>query len=561
MKTRLAARLFRADRRWRKLPAPSSQRRRWLNIYEWARPLGRLPHVLLTIFWCLGTCPAAQEQIGQERAVARHLADGEEFRYSLTELFNHGKLLFNANWTEQDGGGRPMSKGTGRPLSDPSAPLRGSRAFNRISAPDANSCAGCHNEPYGISGGGGDFVTNVFVLGQRFDFATFDPADKLPTRGSVDEEGQPIALETMANLRATTGLFGAGYLEMLARQITEELQAIRGKIKPGQTKELVAKGIHFGRLTLTKTGTWDTSEVQGLPRPSLIAGISSQPPSLVIRPWHQAANVVSLREFSNNAFNQHHGIQSTERFGVGTDPDGDGFINEMTRADVTAVSVFQAALQVPGRVIPRIPEIELAVLTGEQAFERIGCAACHIPRLPLDKKGWIYSEPNPFNPPGNLRPGETKTLHVDLSSDELPAPRLKPDSSGTVWVEAYTDFKLHDIGDGVDAEPLDMNQSVWSKKFRDGNRFFLTKRLWGAANEPPYFHHGLFTTMRQSVLAHAGEAIESRKAFAALPAHEQDCLIEFLKTLQALPPGTKDRIVDENYRAREWPPSWEKSGR
>jgi hypothetical protein len=31
-------------------------------------------------------------------------------------------------------------------------------------------------------------------------------------------------------------------------------------------------------------------------------------------------------------------------------------------------------------------------------------------------------------------------------------------------------------------------------------------------------------------------------------------VIEFLKTLQVLPPGTKDRIVDENYRARTWPP-------
>ena len=80
------------------------------------------------------------------------------------------------------------------------------------------------------------------------------------------------------------------------------------------------------------------------------------PPTLIIRPWHQASNVVSLREFTNTAFNQHHGIQSTERFGVDTDPDGDGFINEMTRADVTAVSVWQATLPVPGRVIPRDPD-------------------------------------------------------------------------------------------------------------------------------------------------------------------------------------------------------------
>ena len=407
---------------------------------------------LSTVAWLVLplACLGAATTIGREQSVPQHLPDNSEFTLTLLALLTLDKLLFDANWTEQEGGGRP--------LSDPALPLTNARAFNRISAPDANSCTGCHNAPHGISGGG-DFVTNVFVLGQRFNFVTFDPADKLPTRGSVDENGQATALETLANLRTATSLFGAGYLEMLARQITEDLQTIRAIFKPGQTKELVSKGIHFGKLTLTKTGTWDSSQVTGLPRPSLIAGMSSQPPSLIIRPWHQAANVVSQREFANNAYNQHHGIQSTEHFGLGSDPDGDGFTNELTLADVTAVSVFQAALQVPGRVIPRNPEIERAVFDGERLFEQIGCAACHIPKLALDKKGWIYSEPNPYNPPGNLRTGETKTLYVDLAADELPAPRLKPEKTGphkseVVWVEAYTDFKLHDITDGTSpAEP------------------------------------------------------------------------------------------------------------
>ena len=94
-----------------------------------------------------------------------------------------------------------------------------------------------------------------------------------------------------------------------------------------------------------------------------------------------------------------------------------------------------------------------------------------------------------------------------------------------------------------------MNQSQWSKKFTDGNCRFLTKRLWGAANEPPFFHHGLFTTLRQvGPRARRGSA-RVAQAFQALPADEQDALIEFLKTLQVLPPGTKARIVDENMPA------------
>ena len=130
-----------------------------------------------------------------------------------------------------------------------------------------------------------------------------------------------------------------------------------------------------------------------------------------------------------------------------------------------------------------------------------------------------------------------------------------------MWVEAFTDFKLHDICEPGQSEHLDMNQAHWSKRLREGNCRFLTKRLWGAANEPPFFHHGLFTTLRQSVLGHFGEAKASRAAFEALPASEQDAVIEFLKTLQVLPPGTKDRIVDEKFQARTWPPRADTSPR
>lgn len=502
---------------------------------------------------------AKPAEIGREVSVARHLDEDEEFRIPLAELLAHGQKLFAANWTEQEGGGRPLSKGTGRQLADESAPLVGRRAFNRVSAPDANSCAGCHNLPHGIAGGGGDFVTNVFVLGHRFDFVTFDPADTMPTRGSVDEHGRPISLQTAGNLRASTGLFGAGYLEMLARQMTADLQAIRDRMRLGETAPLEAKGVSFGRLTRRADATWDTSGVEGLPRASLIAPTPLDRPTLIVRPWHQAGNVVSLREFTNNAYNHHHGIQTVERFGRDTDLDGDGFVNEMTRADVTAVTVWQATLAVPGRVIPRDPVIEKAVLNGERVFTQVGCARCHIPALPLERRGWIYSEPNPYNTLTNLRVGDTQTLTVDLNDPRLPSPRLAPDPRHpeVVMVPAFTDMKLHDITDPAEpaeAEALDMNWFVWSPKFAGGNRHFLTKRLWGAANEPPFFHHGLFTTLRQAVMAHDGEARAERQAFQAAAAYDQDSLIEFLKTLQVLPPGTASQVVDERYRPRDWPP-------
>src|SRR2546422_29861 len=400
-------------------------------------------------------------QIGREVSIPRHLQDGEEFELSIPKLIAFGEKLFRANWTIQEGAGRPLSKGTGAPVADPSDPLIFPRNFNRISGPDANSCAGCHNEPF--VGGGGDRVTEVFVLGQRFDFASFNHSDSIAAKGALDEQGNFATLQNIANERKTISMNGSGFIH-------------------------------------------------------------------------------------------HHGIQAEERFGLDVDADGDGFVNELTRADVTAVTVFQAALPVPGRVIPDDDEIEKAVRIGDRTFRQVGCAACHIPRLPLTNQGWIFTEPNPYNPSGNLRPGDAPTLRVDLTSHELPSPRLKPDAHGVVWVPAFTDLKLHDITGGPNdpnAEPLDQNQPATSSKFFAGNTRLLTRKLWGVANSGPFMHHGKFTTMREAVLAHAGEAFSSRQDFEALTRYEKDCVIEFLKTLQVLPPGTRRLVVNQDFEKKE----------
>jgi hypothetical protein len=482
-------------------------------------------------------------EIGRELSSYERLEDGQEHQLSVRELIRRGEAAFSAEWTPQQGGGRPLSKGVGAPLSDLSQPLTFPRNFNRISAQDANSCVGCHNAPFGIAGGGGDFVTGVFVAAQRFDFATLDHGDLLGTKGALDESGTFASLDTIGNFRSTLGMFGSGFIEMLARQMTSDLRAIRDRTPPGDSNALLTKGVSFGVIRRFENGNWDVSQVEGLPPQSLVTSGASQPPSLVIHPFHQSGSVVSLRQFSNNAFNHHHGMQSSERFGDGIDADGDGFVDELTRADITAVSVFQATLPVPIQVMPRDRSRRAAVEDGEKLFQDIGCAGCHMPALPLFDEGWIYTEPNPYNPAGNLQVGEAETLSVDLSRADLPGHRPKP-KHGVLWVAAFTDLKLHDITSGPgdpNAEAIDINQPGGSPEFLGGNRRFLTKKLWGAANERPYFHHGKFTTLREATLAHDGDALDSRMTFEALGTDEQNRLIEFLKSLQVAPPGTGDR--------------------
>ncbi len=498
----------------------------------------------------LGSAANLVAQIGEETSGYVHLQNGDEHLLPLDELLDRGRQSFTSIWTVEEGGGRPHTDGTGGPLADPISPLTFPRNFNRVSAMDSNGCAGCHNLPF--AGGGGDFVTGVFVAGQRFDAVSFDHADGIPLRGAVAENGSFVTMSNVGNYRATVGMFGSGYIEMLARQMTSDLQAIRDALPPGGASALVTKGVDFGVLRLKNDGvTFDLSQVEGLPRQSLAGPL----PSLIIQPFHQSGSVVSLRQFTNNAFNHHHGMQSEERFGTGYDADQDGIVNELTIADITAASLWQAALQVPGQVVPRDREIEEAIRVGEALFEEVGCSNCHIKALPLDEKGWIYTEPNPFNPVGNLQTGQAPPVAMDLTDKKLPGRRLQP-SGGVVMVPAFTDLKLHDITSGSDdpnREALDINAPGGSADFFAGNGRFLTKKLWGAANERPYFHHGKFTTLREATLAHAGEALEVRSHFAALDKIGQDSIVEFLKSLQVLPPEAKAAVVDEKGHPR---PNW-----
>jgi CxxC motif-containing protein (DUF1111 family) len=126
-------------------------------------------------------------------------------------------------------------------------------------------------------------------------------------------------------------------------------------------------------------------------------------------------------------------------------------------------------------------------------------------------------------------------------------------------VPAFTDLKLHDICAGPNdpnGEGLDQQAAPGSRDFFAGNRKFITKKLWGLANQGPYMHHGKFTTMRETIVAHSGEALASRQAFEGLQSQQRDSILEFLKTLQVLPPTARSLVVDDDSgHPKAWPPT------
>lgn len=461
-----------------------------------------------------GAAPAAT--IGDGPVVEHHMSQQQIDTGALDfdQVFDHGRVLFQAKFNIFDGQSRPGTTGGGAARVPGSAPQ-----FIRTSAPDANSCFGCHNDPF--SGGAGDIVANVFVLAQTLD----------PVTQSVSSE--------FSNERNTLGMQGTGAIEMLAREMTADLIHIRTKALAGASDTgrsmrvaLTTKGVAFGFLTAHLDGAVDTTEVVGVNA------------DLIVRPFHQKGAVISLREFSNNAMNHHHGMQSTERFGQartgGKDFDHDGVEDELSVGDITAVTIYQAALNTPGQVLPDDVDALRAVIRGERHFETVGCADCHTPSLKLGSRN--FTEPNPYNPDGNLKPADVPVSFSFDMTTQGDLPRFEAAPNGGIYVRAYTDLKRHNL---CDAE---IRHYCNERVVQGGipTELFLTRRLWDVGNSAPYGHRGDLTTITEAIMAHGGEARASRLAFDALPQTRKDEIVEFLKSLQMLPPGTPSTTVDKS---------------
>jgi len=254
--------------------------------------------------------------------------------------------------------------------------------------------------------------------------------------------------------------------------------------------------------------------------------------------------VVSLRQFTNNAMNHHHGIQTEERFGTDVDADHDGVVNELTVGDVTAATIFQAALDVPQIVKPDHPAKLRAARRGARLFKQLDCVRCHVPQMRLRSR--LFVEPNPYNPPGNLRPQDVRRPFVFDMTRDGQQPGLEPGPRGTAFVRAFTDLKRHNLNDH------DYNHFANERipqgtllGFADASDFtmdapprpteeFLTRKLWDVATSGPYGHRGDLSTMTEAIYFHGGDARDTRDAFFALSDVDQASVIEFLKVLRVV---------------------------
>jgi len=421
-----------------------------------------------------------------------------------------GRQLFQRKFTRGQGQGAVFGDGAGNIHKDLA-----------IGAGLSDSCASCHGRPRGAAGAGGDVATRP-------------------------------------DSRDAPHLFGLGLKEMLADEMTSDLRAIRlAAIAEAQqrgrdvSRELRSKGISYGAITAHRNGSVDTSRVEGVD------------PDLRIRPLFAHGGTISIREFVVGAWNAEMGMQAVDpelttaaagarvttpsgmvldgaqdvieapRAKDATDdPDDDGISNEIPTSLVDFMEFYLL-----NYFKPALGEQTVRTATGRAIFKDIGCAACHVPNLTLNRDRRVADVETVFNPEQGVfnRLFATASGRFVEENDGSGYPTVKRPSGGSFVVRnIFTDFKRHDLGPAF--HERDYDGTVRTR--------FLTTALWGVGSTAPYGHDGRSINLTEVILRHGGEAQAARNRFVDLEAGEARKLLDFLGSLVIFPPDDTASNLD-----------------
>lgn len=420
-----------------------------------------------------------EERFGQEQF---------EQGVNLVEVRAAGLTMFATQFNRLDGYG----DGPVRP-EDPTSPggrptLGGNGTFLRVNGLDGQSCVDCHAM---VSSATTPPTFGVGGFGGLNDAPIFQPK----VMDVSDISGLGLAF-TDGRLIVPPHLFGAGGVQLLAEEMTVDLTAQRDQAlaQPGTPVALHSKGVNFGHLTADADGTLDTSAVEGVDA------------DLIVRPFGRKGEFPTVRAFDEGAMQFHFGMQPVESFGLNTDDDGDGVMNEVLVGEMSALEVF-----ITTQDRPRQERMGAEALGGFLLFHEVGCSDCH--RTSLETTGRRLS----------YRTTDDAEAHfsVDLGAN---LPSFFPNGAGGLVIPLFSDLKRHDMGDGL-AESF---QGADAKV----NREFITARLWGVADSAPYLHDGRALSLEEAIGWHAGEAEEVRAAYDALSQDAKNALLAFLNTLR-----------------------------
>jgi CxxC motif-containing protein (DUF1111 family) len=161
-------------------------------------------------------------------------------------------------------------------------------------------------------------------------------------------------------------------------------------------------------------------------------------------------------------------------------------------ADIDHFAQFVRGTKVPPR--DAVLSATAAAQQGQNLFEKIGCATCHVSTMVTAPAGTV----------------------IDGGAFAV------PDALGNKVIHPYGDFLLHDIGtgDGIVQNPP-----------QDTANKLRTVPLWGLRTHPRHMHDLRSLTLEDAIERHRGEAEQERNRFRGLSPTEKQALIAFLNSL------------------------------
>lgn len=458
--------------------------------------------------------------------VGEHRVQQDElYELSLPELRLAGLRMFTNPFTKADGFGDGDKAFPSGAQGDRGS-LQGNGTFQRIGGLDAQTCLECHSVisrrkvPFttGIGGVGG--VNNTVLGAGGNTFVNLTTPDK---KHNID--GRVIN---------PPFIFGAGGIELLANEMTLELQGqYQNALAAGDgVYPLSAKGVSFGSLTIAGGAVATDGLGNALGAEGTANLDPTHPDFLVVQPFGRKGNEKSTRTFDIGALSFHFGmgVSTTaedaaivfQAYGETitiTDPDhdGDGVENEVTQGELSALSVLVGTAQRPFQT-----RLNRKARQGLQVMNDAGCTQCHIPKMETSSKevGFRFPEVSQ-NPLANVH------TTVDLTKAPM---KFEKNGNGGITVELFADLKRHYMGPSLE-------------EF-DGDGMFTTMRLWGVADTAPYLHDGRALTIRDAIALHGADAtseafnaVNGPNGFNNRSADDQEAVLAFLDTLR-VPDGT-----------------------
>ena len=412
--------------------------------------------------------------------------------------------------------------------------LQANGTFQRIGGLDAQTCLECHSiisrrtvpMTFGIGGVGGVNNTVLGAGGNTFvDLDLSNPKSNFEKKKNID--GRVIN---------PPFIFGAGGVELIANEMTAELQAQLVAAPNGATTALSAKGVSFGSVTKDAAGNivvdanGNAVGAEGTAKlnPLTASGYHNEE-FMVVAPFGRKGDEKSTRTFDIGALSFHFGMGVTvsasdeefvfDSYGeevqvTTTDHDLDGVHDEVTQGELSALSAFVATAQTPHQ-----KKLNISAERGKALMANIGCTVCHRPKMESNSPLLGLRFPEVANDP-------SKNVYTQLDMTEKPM-KFKENEIGGITVPLFADLKRHYMGPSLE-------------EF-NGDGMFTTMRLWGVADTAPYLHDGRALTIRDAIEEHGAddtsEAHDAVTAFKNLSAESQDDVLEFLDTLRS-PKGT-----------------------